>query len=120
MSNPENSNVSPLAAIRDRERALAREIQAAEERATATVADARARADGIKEQAEREGLRDAETLYQEGLARAQEQAAAISRQGEADAGRQRESGLARIEQAANYIVTFVLPHPDTGSEPADA
>ncbi|MGE5262105.1 MAG: V-type ATPase subunit subunit G family protein [Acidobacteriota bacterium] len=113
MPNSESLTPSPLVAIRDKERALAQEIRAAEERANALMVDARARADAVKQQAERDGLEAAETLYQEGLAGARDEAAAISRQGEADAVQQRQVGLARIDEAVNYIVNFVLPHQES-------
>lgn len=102
---------SPLAVIRDKERALGLEIRAAEEHANATLAAARARADTLKQQAEAEGMREADALYQRGLAHAQEQAAAISAEGETRAKTLQTSGLARIGQAVDYIVQFVLPHP---------
>ncbi|HEX9075041.1 MAG TPA: V-type ATPase subunit subunit G family protein [Anaerolineae bacterium] len=113
MPNSESSTLSPLVAIRDKERALAQEIRAAEERANAMLVDARARADAVKQQAEREGLQAAEALYQEGLAGARDEAEAISRQGEANAVQQRQDGLARIDDAVNYIVNFVLPHQES-------
>lgn len=113
MPNSESSTLSPLVAIRDKERALAQEIRAAEERANAMLVDARARADAVKQQAEREGLQSAEALYQEGLAGARDEAEAISRQGEANAVQQRQDGLARIDDAVNYIVNFVLPHQES-------
>lgn len=113
MPNSESSTLSPLVAIRDKERALAQEIRAAEERANAMLVDARARADAVKQQAEREGLQAAEALYQEGLAGARDEAEAISRQGEVNAVQQRQDGLARIDDAVNYIVNFVLPHQES-------
>lgn len=113
MPNSESLTPSPLVAIRDKERALAQEIRAAEERANAMLVDARARADAVKQQAEREGLQAAEALYQEGLAGARDEAEAISRQGEANAVQQRQDGLARIDDAVNYIVNFVLPHQES-------
>lgn len=113
MPNSESSTPSPLVAIRDKERALAQEIRAAEERANAMLIDARARADAVKQQAEREGLQAAEALYQEGLAGARDEAEAISRQGEVNAVQQRQDGLARIDDAVNYIVNFVLPHQES-------
>lgn len=113
MPNSESSTPSPLVAIRDKERALAQEIRAAEERANAMLVDARARADAVKQQAEREGLQAAEALYQEGLAGARDEAEAISRQGEVNAVQQRQDGLARIDDAVNYIVNFVLPHQES-------
>lgn len=113
MPNSESSTSSPLVAIRDKERALAQEIRAAEERANAMLVDARARADAVKQQAEREGLQAAEALYQEGLAGARDEAEAISRQGEVNAVQQRQDGLARIDDAVNYIVNFVLPHQES-------
>ncbi len=108
MQQPNTS--SPLAAIRDKERALEKEIRAAQEHANARIADARARADAINAQAERDGMREAETLYQEGLARARTQANQIEERGKADADALRATGRTRIQQAVDYIVRFVLPH----------
>ncbi len=105
-----DESVRPLAAIRDKERALAQEIRAAQERADARVAEARARAVVIKEQAERDGVREAETLLQEGLARARAEAESIRAEGETNAASLREAGRTRVAEAVEYIVSFVLPH----------
>ena len=102
-------DVNPLIAIRDQERALEKEIHAAQERADARIAQARTRADAIKTQAESDGVREAEALYRDGLARAREQAAEINARGETDATALRQAGRARIQQAVEYIVRFVLP-----------
>jgi V/A-type H+-transporting ATPase subunit G/H len=101
---------SPLVAIRDKERALASDIRAAQERADAKVADARTRAESLKQQAEREGMQEAEALYQQGLTRAREQAQVVSAEGQAQAAKQHEAGLGRIGKAVDYILQFVLPH----------
>ncbi len=103
------SSSSPLAAIRDKERTLANEIRAAQANAAAKVAEAHARADALKEQAERDGLREADALYQDGLAKAREQAAKISTEGDAQAVQLLESGRSKIAKAADHIVQFVLP-----------
>ena len=103
-------DVNPLIAIRDKERALAQEIRAAQERADARVAQARAHADAIKTQAERDGMREAEALYQDGLLRTRAEVSEIKARGEADAAALRETGRARIHEAVEYIVRFVLPH----------
>ncbi len=104
--------ISPLAVIREKERALEKEIRTAQERADARIAQARARADAIKAQAERDGVSEAEKLYQEGIARARTQAGAIEEHGEADAVALRDAGRAKIQQAVEYIVQFVLPKND--------
>lgn len=113
MPNLESSTTSPLIAIRDKEHALAQEIRSAEERANAIMVEARSRANAVKQQAEREGLQAAEAFFQEGVARARDEAAAVSRQGETDAAQQRQDGLARIDDAVNYIVNFVLPRQES-------
>ncbi len=107
---PGSQSSSPLAAIRDKERALAQEIQTAQEKAAARVAEARTRADSIRQQAEREGMQEAETLYQQGLERARAQAQVVSQDGEAQADKLRQAGLARIGKAVDHILQFVLPH----------
>ncbi len=107
---PDSQSSSPLASIRDKERRLAQEIQAAQEKAAAKVAEARARADSIRQQAEREGMQEAESLYQQGLERAREQAQVISRDGEAQAEKLRQAGLGRVGKAVDHILQFVLPH----------
>lgn len=108
MSGSETSP-SPLVAIRNKERALEQEIRKAAEKAEAQVAQARARADEIKQQAEREGLREAESIYQQGLAHAREQALVISQEGEAQAAKLGEAGRGRIGKAVDHILEFVLP-----------
>jgi vacuolar-type H+-ATPase subunit H len=110
MPNPESSNVSPLAAIRDKERALSQEIRVAQERANAKVTEAHARAEAIKQQAERDGMSEADKLYQNGLAVARTESVAISKAGETQAAQQHQSGMRRIAEAMNYIVSYVLPH----------
>jgi V/A-type H+-transporting ATPase subunit G/H len=112
MSSLELSTYSPLAVIRDKERVLAQETRAAQARADARIADARARADAIKQQAEREGVRDAEALFQDGLARARSEADALRMAGEAQATALREQGSKRVAAAVEYIVQFVLPRTD--------
>ena len=102
-------DVNPLIAIRDKERALAQEIRAAQERADARVAEARVRADAIKSQAERDGMCEAEALYQDGLGRARTEASKIEARGEADAAALRQAGRARLQDAMQYIIRFVLP-----------
>jgi F-type H+-transporting ATPase subunit b len=104
---------SVLATIRDKERALEKEIRAAQERANARVVEARARADEIKAQAERDGMRDAEALYQDGLAHARLEAQTIQTHGEEQATALRQAGHARIQKAIEYIIQFVLPHSET-------
>ncbi len=104
------ATLSPLVAIRDKERALALEIRAAQERADGKVAQARARAESLKQQAEREGVQEAEALYQQGLARAREQAQVVSAEGQAQAAKLQEAGRGRIGKAVDYILQFVLPH----------
>ena len=102
-------DVNPLVAIRDQERALAQAMRAAQARAAAQIAAARARADALKQQAECDGMHDADALYQGGLARACTQAAAIEKQGQLDADALAQTGHAQIARAVEYIVEFVLP-----------
>ncbi len=109
MPDSSASTQSPLAAIRDKERALETGIREAEERATKIQADARARADAIRQQAEREGKAEADRLYQDGLAGAQKQANQISADGEAQAKQVHENGLKRIGQAVDRILAYVVP-----------
>ncbi len=104
-----SQTISPLTIIRNKERALAQEITAAQERANALIAQARARADAIKTQAEQDGMRDAEVLYQDGLARARRELSEIDARGKADAIALGEAGRARIQEAVEYIIRFVLP-----------
>lgn len=107
---PGSDSSSPLVAIRDKERALTQQFRAVQEQADARVAQARVRADEIKQQAEREGLSEAEALYQQGLARAREQSQVLAAEGEAQAAKLREAGITRISKAVDHILQFVLPH----------
>jgi len=107
------ATLSPLAAIRDKERTLQQAIKDAQERAAEHVATARARADAIKEQAERDGLSEAETLYQDGLARARTEAEALQKKGEAEAASAGQVGRSRIARGVEHIVQFVLPRTDS-------
>ncbi len=113
MSNHEPVTISPLIAIRDKERALAQAIESAQEAANAKLAAARARSEELRQQAEREGQAAADAWYQEGLKQAQAEAAVLVKQGEADAVEQRQAGLARMDVAVNRIVSFVLPHAES-------
>jgi vacuolar-type H+-ATPase subunit H len=106
---------SPLAVIRDRERAIAQQIRTAQERADARVADARLRSEAMRSQAERDGLRQAQALYEDGLNRARAEANEVLTRGEADAAALREAGRARIQKALEYIIRFVLPHKENES-----
>jgi len=105
----ENPHPQPLAAIREKENELGQAVRLAHEAAQARVAEARQRAAAIKEQAERDGMQEAENLLQHGIADAREQAHAILLEGESTATKLREHGTARISEAADYIVRFVLP-----------
>ncbi len=104
------SSPTPLVVIRDKERALAAETRAAQERADGQVAQARTRAENIKQQAEREGMQEAEALYQQGLVRAREQALIVSQKGQGEAAKLHEAGLGRIGKAVDHILKYVLPH----------
>lgn len=113
-----DTSSSPLAIIREKERALDKEIRAAQERAHARVAEASARSDAIKTLAEQDGIRAAETLYQEGLARARIEAGTIAERGEAGAVLLRQTGRTKIQKAVDHIIRFVLPKIDN-NEPND-
>lgn len=100
----------PLAAIRDKENALAQAIQLAQEQAQAYVDEARIRANAIEEQAERDSMQETAKLYQDGIARASEQADAIRWEGESVASQLYKSGWAKLAEATEYIVQFALPY----------
>jgi V/A-type H+-transporting ATPase subunit G/H len=102
-------NPSPLAVIREKEHELAEAIRLARERAQARLAEARARANTLREQAEREGMAHAEQFYQDGLARARAQAELVRNAGQAAAHQLRVNGTTRLAEAIEYIVRFVLP-----------
>jgi V/A-type H+-transporting ATPase subunit G/H len=102
-------STSPLAVIHEKEHELAEAIRLARERAQARLAEARARANALKEQAEREGMQQAEQFYQDGIARARAQAEAQRAAGQAAANQLRENGTVRLDEAVEYIVRFVLP-----------
>jgi V/A-type H+-transporting ATPase subunit G/H len=102
-------SVQPLVVIREKERELAEAIRLAREQAQARLADARARANAIKEQAEREGMQQAEQVYQEGIARARTQAELVRNAGQAAARQLRANGTTRLTEAIECIVRFVLP-----------
>lgn len=102
----------PLAAIREKERVLAEAIRRAHEQAQARIAEARARANAIKEQAERDSVQEAEKFYQDGIVTAREQVHTIRLEGDSAATRLHEHGTARISEAAEYIVQFVLPRSE--------
>ncbi|MBI5030592.1 MAG: hypothetical protein HZB51_08690 [Chloroflexi bacterium] len=111
-SNPIDPGPPPLAAIREKERALAQSIQVAHEQTQARIAEAQLRSNETQEQAERDGIQQVEKLYQDGIAHARALAEAIHSDGESAAIRLRENGMARIAEAAEYIMQFVLPHGD--------
>ena len=110
MADSPASTSSPLAAIRDTERALEKRLREAEQRAGTLTADARARADAIRKQAESEGVKEAEDLYQVGLATAYQQADSITADGEKHARQLYETGLGRIGRAVDRIMAFVISH----------
>lgn len=111
LSNP-IATPQPLATIREKEHALAQAIQLAQEQAQVRVAEARVRANAIQERAERDGVQEAERFYQDGIAHARVQAESIRSDGESAAIRLRENSMARVAEAAEYIVRFVLPNID--------
>ncbi len=103
----------PLAAIRDKEHTLAQAIQAAQVQAQARIAEARTRANEILQQAERDGIQEGEQFYQDGIVHARAQADVIRSDGESAAIQLRDNGMARIAEAAEDIMQFVLPHVDS-------
>ena len=101
--------VSPLLAIRERERELAERVSAAHERAQTRIGAARARAGEIKADAEREGMAQAQSAHDGALARAFEQAESIRQAGVDQANALIQFARPRIPAAVDEIVRLVLP-----------
>ena len=107
MQAPQDS--SPLNLIRQKERELAQRIRTAMSEAEAKVAGARRRATLIREEAEREGLREAEEFFQRRRAEAEAEANRIRAGGQKEAERIRRTGPEQVERAVQAIIEFVLP-----------
>ena len=102
-------DISPLNSIRRKERELAQRIRTAMSEAEAKVAGARRRAALIREEAEREGLREAEEFFQRRRAEAEAEANRIRAGGQKEAERIRRTGPEQVERAVQAIIEFVLP-----------
>ncbi len=99
---------SPLVVIKEKEDEVAARIQLAQALANARVAEARARAAALRDEAERDGLRDAEEFRRQSIATALEEVATIAAAGREEATRLRRHGAVHVPSAARRIVEFIL------------
>jgi vacuolar-type H+-ATPase subunit H len=100
---------SPLQIIRAKEQAIARQIEAAREKAAVRIQNAEAQAEVLRSQADRTAAAEAQSMLEDAICEAETQGEAIRQAAENDAVDLRERGRSAIQQAANLIVARVLP-----------
>lgn len=96
-----------LETISDKEHNLKESSILAEIHANEIISQARAKANLIISNAEREGREVAESLYQKELALLDQESAKIRQEGEQKAEEMRASGKARIPEVVAKVVEFI-------------
>ena len=102
------TELSPLDQIRLAEAEITRNIVAAREVSERSLADARVQAARIKKQACESGTRDGKIRYKEIVARADEEAHAITAHAQNHAADLHKKGRSRMELALQYAISIVL------------
>jgi vacuolar-type H+-ATPase subunit H len=102
------TDLSPLDQIRLTEAEITRKIVAAREDAERRLAEARRQAVFIKKQASEEGNRTGKVQYKEIVARAEEEARAITAQAQNQADTLHQKGRNRMVMAVEYAASIVL------------
>ncbi len=102
------SALSPLDQIRLAEAERARKIVEARENSERSFVEARVQANRLKKQARETGVREGKILYKEIVARAEEEAHAITVRARNQAADLRQKGRSRMELAVQYAVKIVL------------
>lgn len=102
------TELSPLDQIRLAEAEITRKVVAAREDSERRLADARVQATRIKRQARESGTHAGKIQYKEIVARAEEEARAITAHGQNQAENLHQKGRSRMELAVEYAVSIVL------------
>jgi vacuolar-type H+-ATPase subunit H len=100
--------ISPLQAIHQKELVLRQQVEQAHCRAEAQLEAARAEAQDIIAQAHQQGKVEADTIFQQGIQEARQQAEAIIVAAYDKAAMLRTQAEPRLDEVAESIVTFVL------------
>ena len=106
--------LSPLDQIRLAEAEITRKTVTAREDSERSLVDARVRANKLKKQARESGAREGKILYKEIVARAEEEARAITAHAQNQAADLRQKGRNRMELAVEYAISIVLGLEDDG------
>lgn len=101
--------ISPLQVIKHRELDLSRRVEEVQRQAEARIQAAREEARQIIAQAQQEGRSEADAFYQRGIEAAGREAETIVAAAHQEADALRRQATARLEDAAQRIVEFVLP-----------
>jgi len=102
------SALSPLDQIRLAEAERARKIVEARENSERSFIEARVQANRLKKQARETGVMEGKILYKEIVARAEEEARAITVRARNQASDLRQKGCSRMELAVQYSVNIIL------------
>lgn len=100
---------SPLDAIRQKERELARRLREAKNTADQGLARARERAAEIQRGAESDGQREAEECFRHGMMEVEKEVAQIRAEGRMAAERVSRLGSERLSRAVEVIIESVFP-----------
>jgi len=99
---------SLLSLIRKKEQEIAQQLRAARREAEGVIAGACERAAALRDAAESEGRREAEVYYRQEIGKVEQLAARLKAMGQEQARLLLEAGRARVGQAVEAILDFVL------------
>lgn len=100
--------LSALDQIRLTEAEITRKFVEARESSERSLVDARVQANRLKKKARESGIREGKIMYKEIVARAEEEARAITVRARNQAADLRQQGNSRMEIAVEYAISIVL------------
>lgn len=111
-----SEELSPLDQIRQTETNITRQIAAARVSAGRSAEEARLQAEQIKRQAQEEGRRKGQAIYQEILVRASEEAQAIIVQAKRRSAEMQRVAEQRMDEVVSHAVKFVIGFENNGEQ----
>ncbi|MDH3731316.1 MAG: hypothetical protein OES13_09375 [Acidimicrobiia bacterium] len=107
-------NTDPLSEIRRVERSVSMAVADARSEAATAIAEAKRRAEQLIAEASARGQTAAEQRYQDGLARARDEAEKILGDGDGRVAALRRQAETHLPAAVDLVMTMVLPPPEEG------
>jgi vacuolar-type H+-ATPase subunit H len=111
-----SEELSPLDQIRQTETNITRQIAAARVSAGRSAEEARLQAEQIKHQAQEDGRRKGQAVYQEILLRAEEEAQAILSQEKHRSAQMQQTAEKRMDSAVSLAVKIVIGFENNGEQ----